>query len=192
MLAPRLALLRLAPGIDPDAVAHQVRSILGDGAETITPAQSAEQFQHSPVASGLVASLIAMVIAVGALCGGGVLLALMISAAARARLLALLRTMGLTRAQSRGIAAWELAPAAIVAVVMGAALGVVLTLVVRAGVDLRTFTGGIVQPPVTVDPLLLTAITGGFVLVVTGAAVIAAAAIRRINVAATLRTSEEG
>ena len=192
VLAPRLALLRLAPGIDPDAVAHQVRSILGDGAETITPAQSAEQFQHSPVASGLVASLIAMVIAVGALCGGGVLLALMISAAARARLLALLRTMGLTRAQSRGIAAWELAPAAIVAVVMGAALGVVLTLVVRAGVDLRTFTGGIVQPPVTVDPLLLTAITGGFVLVVTGAAVIAAAAIRRINVAATLRTSEEG
>jgi putative ABC transport system permease protein len=100
--------------------------------------------------------------------------------------------MGLTRAQSRGIAAWELAPAAIVAVVMGAVLGVVLTLVVLAGVDLRAFTGGIAQPPVSVDPLLLAAITGGFVLVVTGAAVTAAAAIRRINIAATLRTSEEG
>ena len=116
----------------------------------------------------------------------------MISGPARERLLALLRTLGLSRSQSRGITGWEIGPTAIVAIVTGCILGAALPLIVLAGVDLRPFTGGVMQPVITLDPELLGIVIGGFVLLVVVATAIAMAAARRVSLARTLRTSEEG
>ncbi|HNP14973.1 MAG TPA: FtsX-like permease family protein, partial [Terrimesophilobacter sp.] len=108
------------------------------------------------------------------------------------RLLALLRTLGLMPRQARGITSWEIGPTAAVAVLIGLALGAVLPFIVLAGVDLRPFTGGVVQPDVQFIPWLIGLIVGGFALLVVFAALIAMAAARRVSLAKTLRTSEEG
>jgi len=191
VMDPSLVLIRLAPGADAATVAADVqRSVPGSTVQT--PARYAAQLGQSPIASGLQAILLAMVLAVGLLCATAIILALMIGAPARERLLSLLRIMGSDSRQSRGIVGWEIGPSAIVAVVVGAALGIGLTFVVLAGLDLRIFTSGVTQPAASIDPLLLLAITGGFVLIVFVAAAAAMAALRRINLARTLRTSEEG
>ncbi|MBX3095206.1 MAG: ABC transporter permease, partial [Cryobacterium sp.] len=93
---------------------------------------------------------------------------------------------------ARGITAWETVPAAIVAILAGCALGAALPFLVLAGVDLRLFTGGSQQPPVTVDPLLLLAVIGGFVVLVAASTVAAIGIARRVSVVRALRTSEEG
>jgi putative ABC transport system permease protein len=136
--------------------------------------------------------LLALITIVALLCAATVVLALLTSGPARERLLALLRTLGLTPAQARGVTSWEIGPTAIVAIVTGCVLGAVLPLVVLAGVDLRSFTGGSTQPAVTVDPALLAIIIGGFAVLVVIATIVAMVAARRVSMARTLRTSEEG
>ena len=193
---PELALIRLASasrsGAGLTAVEKSIRGVVGDTVVFTTPGGSAATFRTSPVASGLQSLLVLFIVAVGLLCAGTVVLALLVSARPRERLLALLRTLGLSRRQSRGIVAWEVGPSAIIAIIAGAILGLLLPLVVLAGVDLRSFTGGTTQPRETFDPLLLLALVGSFFVVVTGAALLAIAAARRVNIARTLRTSGEG
>src|SRR5690606_1564905 len=101
-----------------------------------SPADAAALLNGSPVSGGLQLALLALIVIVALLCAGTVVLALMISGPARERLLALLRTLGLTRSQSRGITGWEIGPTAIVAIVTGCLLGAALPLIVLAGVDL--------------------------------------------------------
>ncbi|HEU4849635.1 MAG TPA: FtsX-like permease family protein, partial [Terrimesophilobacter sp.] len=189
---PRITLLRLEPGADIAAVKAELSRIAGPDATIQSPADAAALLDGSPVSGGLQLALLALIVIVALLCAGTVVLALMISGPARERLLALLRTLGLTRSQSRGITGWEIGPTAIVAIVTGCILGAALPLIVLAGVDLRPFTGGMLQPVITLDPVLLGVVIGGFALLVVVATAIAMAAARRVSLARTLRTSEEG
>lgn len=189
---PRITLLRLEPGADIAAVKAELSRIAGPDATIQSPADAAALLDGSPVSGGLQLALLALIVIVALLCAGTVVLALMISGPARERLLALLRTLGLTRSQSRGITGWEIGPTAIVAIVTGCILGAALPLIVLAGVDLRPFTGGVMQPVITLDPVLLGIVVGGFALLVVVATAIAMAAARRVSLARTLRTSEEG
>lgn len=189
---PRITLLRLDPGADIAAVKAELARITGPDATIESPADAAALLNGSPVSGGLQFALLALIVVVALLCAGTVVLALMISGPARERLLALLRTLGLSRRQSRGITGWEIGPTAIVAIVAGCILGAALPLVVLAGVDLRPFTGGVLQPAITLDPLLLGIVVGGFALLVVVATSIAMAAARRLSLAKALRTSEEG
>lgn len=189
---PRITLLRLDPGADITAVRAELAAIVGPDATIASPADAAALLNGSPVSGGLQLALLALIVIVALLCAGTVVIALMLSGPARERLLALLRTLGLSRGQSRGITAWEVGPTAIVAIVTGCILGAVLPLIVLAGVDLRPFTGGVLQPVITLDPALLGIVIGGFALLVVVATAIAMAAARRVSLARTLRTSEEG
>lgn len=189
---PRITLLRLDPGADVTAVKADLASIVGPDATITSPADAAALLNGSPVSGGLQVALLALIVIVALLCAGTVVLALMISGPARERLLALLRTLGLTRGQGRGITGWEIGPTAIVAIVTGCVLGAVLPLIVLAGVDLRPFTGGVLQPVIRIDPVLLGIVVGGFALLVVVATAIAMAAARRVSLARSLRTSEEG
>ncbi len=193
---PELGLVRLAPasrsGQGLAAVEKSIRAIVGDPVVFSTPSESAATFRISPVASGLQLLLVLLIVTVGLLCAGSVVLALLVSSRPRERLFALLRTLGLSGQQSRGIVAWEVGPSAVIAVIAGAILGLALPLVVLAGVDVRSFTGGTIQPRETFDPLVLLALVGGFFIVVAGAALLAIAAARRVDIARTLRTSGEG
>jgi putative ABC transport system permease protein len=189
---PRITLLKLEPGADIAAVKAALAPIVGPDALITSPADAAALLNGSPVSGGLQLALLALIAIVALLCAGTVVLALLMSAPAREKLLALLRTLGLDRGQARGITGWEIGPTAIVAIVTGCALGAALPLIVLAGVDLRPFTGGVLQPTIVLDPVLLGAILGGFALLVVVATTIAMAAARRVSLAKSLRTAEEG
>ncbi len=189
---PRITLITLDDGADAGAVTADLAKIVGSDATIESPADASALLDGSPVSGGLQLALLALIIVVALLCAATVVLALMISGPARERLLALLRTLGLTRSQAQGITGWEIGPTALVAIVVGLVLGAVLPLIVLAGVDLRPFTGGVLQPAVILDPVLLSLIIGGFALLVVIATMVAIATARRVSLAKTLRTSEEG
>lgn len=189
---PRAVLLTLEPDADLDAVRASVLELAGGAGRLTTTAEEVDRMRSSPVVGALPVLLGAFIGIVALLCAATVVLSLLISAPARERLLALLRTLGLSSGQARGITAWETVPAAIVAILAGCALGAALPFLVLAGVDLRLFTGGSQQPPVTVDPLLLLAVVGGFVVLVAASTVAAIGIARRVSVVRALRTSEEG
>lgn len=189
---PRAVLLKLDPDADVDLVHTSILELSG-GSGTITAvSDEVDRMQSSPVVGTLPALLAAFIAIVALLCAATVVLSLLISAPARERLLALLRTLGLSPGQARGITAWETVPSAIVAIIAGCALGAALPFLVLAGVDLRLFTGGSQQPPITVDPLLLLAVVGGFVALVAASTIAAIGIARRVSVVRALRTSEEG
>lgn len=189
---PRAVLLKLEPDADLAAVSASVLEYSGGAGRVSTISEEVERMQSSPVVGALPLLLASFIGIVALLCAATVVLSLLISAPARERLLALLRTLGLSPGQARGITAWETAPAAIVAIIAGCALGAALPFLVLAGVDLRLFTGGSQQPPVTVDPLLLLAVIGGFTALVALSTIAAIIVARRVSAVRTLRTSEEG
>lgn len=189
---PRALLVTLEPDADLDTVRASVLELAGGAGRLTTTVEEVDRMRLSPVVGTLPLLLASFIGIVALLCAATVVLSLLISAPARERLLALLRTLGLSAGQARGITAWETVPASVVAIIAGCALGAVLPFLVLAGVDLRLFTGGSQQPPVTVDPLLLLAVVGGFVVLVTVSTVAAIGVARRVSVVRALRTSEEG
>src|SRR5690554_4928657 len=168
-----------------------IRSLVQASATVSVPVDLAAQLRANPVVSGLQSALIAALLLVSFLCTVAVVMTLARGAAARDRLLSLLRTLGLSRRSGTAIVAWELAPLTVVALLAGTALGLVLPGVVVAGVDLTLFTGGAAQPPVVIDPLLTALVTGGFLLLVFGATTTAVLSARRTDPATALRTIEE-
>jgi putative ABC transport system permease protein len=81
-----------------------------------------------------------------------VLLLLTLTASGRRQALLRLRTMGLRRGRERRLAAYEVVPLVLAALVPGVALGLVLPSVVHDVLDLAAFTGGPPYPPITADP----------------------------------------
>ncbi|WP_125776753.1 hypothetical protein [Antribacter gilvus] len=186
----RIALLGLADGADAAAVAEQVRGLLPT-AVVDDPDRRAAQILESPVSSGLAAAFLVAVALAGVLVAAAVAMTLMLAAPVRARLLAVLETLGLSGRQARGLVGWEIGPWTVVALLVGALLGVVVPWVVLAAVDVTALTGGAEQPGLVFDPLLLGAVGAGFVVVVGLGVVVAAALGRRGEVAAQLRMGEE-
>ena len=128
----------------------------------------------------------------GLLCAAAIAMALALATPARERTFAILRAFGLSRGDARALVGWEIGPVAAVAILIGVLLGLSLPLVVLAGVDLRTFTGGMAQPGMTLDPWLLALVIGGFLLVLGVATTITLATARRVSSAGAVRSSEEG
>jgi putative ABC transport system permease protein len=189
---PSLALIDLDDGTDAAAVADAAHGILGADAVVLDPATAESRHESAPVVGWLQTLLATISIAMAAACAVVCILALVVAAPARARLLALLRTLGLGRAAARGIGAWELAPIAVTGTIAGCAAGVLLPHLLLPGIDLRSYTGGTVPPAITADPLLLSAVAGGFVLVVALATAIVMVTTRRLREAALLKEPVEG
>lgn len=183
---PRLALVDLADGADRSAVAAGIVRLLPT-AVVEDPDQEADEMLTAPVSGGLVIAFVLAVLLAGLLCAAAVVMTLMLAAPARARLLAVLQTLGLSPRQGRGLVGWEIGPWAVVALAVGAVLGVAVPSLVLAAVDVTALTGGITQPDAAYDPLLLGAAAAGFVVVVLAAVGVAAALSRRGEVAAQLR-----
>ncbi|WP_265520879.1 ABC transporter permease [Oerskovia flava] len=190
VVRPRTALVALEPGADLAAVSAAVGEIVPTAAQS-SPAELSAAILESPVSTGLDRLFVAAIVLAGLLCAVAVVMTQMIGAPARAQLMAVLRTLGFTRRQAQRLVAWELGPWALVALAVGAGLGVAVPAVVLATVDLTTFTGGAAQPAIAVDPVLLAAVAGGFALVVVAAVAISTALSRRTDLAAQLRGGDE-
>ncbi|GAA4723749.1 putative ABC transport system permease protein [Promicromonospora umidemergens] len=182
----RLSLVGLADDADRAAVTTEISQVL-PSALVEDPDQEAATMLAAPVSGGLVIAFVLAVLLAGLLCAAAVVMTLMLAAPARARLLAVLQTLGLSPRQGRGLVGWEIGPWAVVALVVGAVLGVAVPSLVLAAVDVTALTGGVTQPAPEYDPLLLGAAAAGFVAVVLAAVGVAAALSRRGEVAAQLR-----
>jgi putative ABC transport system permease protein len=120
---------------------------------------------------------------------GGVLaigLALVVQAAARSRALSLLRTMGLSSRQARGLLLLELAPVTALAVAAGAAAGIAMPVLLAPALGLNEFTGG-APIEVGLDPRTVALLAGLLAFFVIGGALIEAAVNRRLGLGQVLR-----
>lgn len=189
---PRILLIDLAGDADLDAVADAVAEIGGSTTTTREPAEAARDIRAAPAVSGLQTALVLAMALVAVLAAIAVIMASVVGARARGRMLALLRILGLSRREAADLAAWELAPVAITATIVGTALGLALPWLVVAGLDLRPFTGGSAQPAVAVDLLGVLGLVGLFAAVVVAAVLAGLVIGQRTDAAAALRMGEEG
>ncbi|MFC4554096.1 FtsX-like permease family protein [Georgenia faecalis] len=189
VLRPRVLLLAVEAGADPGQVLERVRAIEPD-ALAENPSADAQNFLASPMAGGMSAALGTAVVLSVLLVLVAVVLTQLMGAPQRARLLAVLRTLGLHRRQGQGIVAWELAPLAVVSVVAGAALGIAVPWVMLGAMDVTALTGGDRQPDLVLDPLVLAAVLGGLLLVAAVAVGVSTMMSRRADLATQLRTGE--
>ncbi len=135
-------------------------------------AQTLADISHSPFVEGTVTAFRLGSVAAAGYCLLAMSLTLVLTAHSRTRLLAALRTLGVSRRQARSLMALELTPMVAVVVLTGLAVGVALPYLLVPVVDLTPFTGGSAPPVIRVDPLLAGALALGLVVVVTVAAAV--------------------
>jgi putative ABC transport system permease protein len=184
--APDLLLLRTTQNSPSDlrnrvALAAGPRSIVSSVASVAAGRQSEPAVAAVRIALVLGAA-ISLLLSVLAL-----VLSTIVASRARARTAGILRTFGLRSRQLRVLIAWELIPVGIIAVLAGAALGVVLPLLLTNAVDLRPFAGGTARPALLFDSLLLALVLGIFSAVIAVVGIIAAAAGERLNPSTALK-----
>lgn len=185
-------LLRLDPGAGPEAVLDAARTALGDDVRLTgtTPAQVRERVADGALVQGMTVGLAVVTVLSGLLCVVVVVLALAVGGPARGRLAALLATVGAPRGTAWRLVAWEVVPLVTVALLTGGLVGALLPWVALSTADLRPFTGGAEQPPVTADPTVFAALAVAGALTVALASALAAIRARRTRAALVLREGE--
>lgn len=141
-----------------------------------TPELEQEQFEQAPVSSGLTAAFGVAVAVTTALTTLAILLAHQLGAPARARMLAVLRTLGMAPRQGRALTAWEFGPLVATAMLVGVVAGGALSWLLLRTVDLTGLTGGETQPTLHVDGTLL-----GVVLAIMAATSVAAVTVAAVT-----------
>lgn len=188
----RTILVRLDGAAAPAAVEEALHETLGDAVRIETADEIADEISAGPSVQGVRIALLTATAVAALLSALAIVMTLTLAAGPRARVVALLRTLGAPRRSATSLALWEIGPPAIAAVIAGTAFGALVPLVVLAAVDLRPFTGSSVQPGYHVDAATLALTLGGFVLLGVAFTAIALLASRRVRAATALRTVEEG
>lgn len=189
--SPAVVLVDLAPGADARQVADEARLIVGTGATAATPASAAAVRLEDPALVGLQGTLLAAIGVVAALLALAIGMTLVLGAPARGRLLALLAAVGFRRSRELALIVWEVAPAVVIALPVGALVGLALPGVVVPALDLTGFVGGTEQPIVRLGGMLPLYVVLGFLGVTVLAVLVAAAVARRVTTARTLRSIDE-
>lgn len=189
---PSIILVGVADGADPEQVSAAVGAAMGErsGVRT-TVAEQLRSFTDAPVTEGLTRLFVGATVVSGLLTVLAVVVVQLMGSVARARLLAVLRTLGLAPAQTRALTAWELAPLLVVSTLVGGLLGIAVPWVLLRGLDLTGLTGGAAQPALVLDPVLLALVLGAVVLTVLIAIAVSAWLAGRTNLAQALRVGEE-
>lgn len=191
---PERVLIAVTPGSDPAAVARGLAhdlSAVQPGLVVTRDVTTALSEARTPV---IVAFETSQLLSAGAallLTALTLVLASVGVAAARNRVIGVLRVLGMSARQIRAVLAWELGPFAIVAVVVGTALGLLLPVIETAVLDLSPFLGGREPPGVVVDPLTVLGAVGAFGLVVVVASIVALLLGRRLAPAGALKMGEQ-
>ena len=183
-------LLRLAPTADPAAVATRLQALFPDGTVSTAP-QRAAALLASPSIRGADTAAVAALAVTVLLAVVAMVLSAVAGTAARARLVSVLRAVGLPRRAVSRLTAWEFLPPAAGALIGGTAAGLTLLGLIRSAVDLRPYTGGRTPPAVSIDPLQLGAVLGILVVVIAAATAGASVAARRRDVTLADRRSPQ-
>ncbi len=120
-----------------------------------------------------------------------IIIALTITAAARARDTALLRTMGLSNDQTVWLTVAEQLPIVAVALLSGVGLGIIVVRLIEPGVDLTAFTGPGIPVSIQYDWVAISLLCIGLIVVVAGAIAVTSYAARRAQLGRALRLGDE-
>jgi putative ABC transport system permease protein len=176
-------------GADLEAVRAAVAAATGEAAAAVTVTSVAQHVARQE-ASGFNQGLTLMLVVgtAGAALGGllAVGMALVVQAGVRGRALSLLRTMGLSQRQARGVLLVEMLPLISLAVAVGAVVGLALPVILGPALGLAQFTAG--TPVVTaVDPRTVAALVALVGVLAVGGVAVEAAVNRRTGLGRVLR-----
>lgn len=146
--------------------------------------------RSAPLVSGTVGAFTTALIVSALYAALGIVVGTTLTARARAKDLAFLRTLGLADRQADGLVVAELAPMVAVAGVLGALLGVGTAALVTPRLGVGRLTGSLQRVVPSVDPAALAAVAAALVVVVVAAIVVSGAITRRTNITTTLRVGE--
>ncbi len=184
------AMISVTDDGDREAVASAVQEAV-PASLVQTPQQRLDSFTAAPSTSGLTWLFIAAVVLTTAFTALAILMVQALGGPRRIRLLALLRTMGAGRRDARALSAWEVTPLLGASAVVGAVLGAAIPWLLLQAVDLRGVTGSPQQPELVLDPLALSVVGLGVLLVVAMGTSVSAALASRADLAQHLRLGEE-
>ncbi|WP_194422323.1 FtsX-like permease family protein [Microbacterium abyssi] len=183
--------LALTPDADPDAVGADAVAALGGDAAFETPALVAAGHADDPVFGIVQGTLLAASVLVALLLAAAVVATLVLGAPSRARMLAILRTLGHPQRAAGRLVTWEVAPALLLALPFGVGAGVAMTWLVIPQLDLRGFVGGSGQPPIELGGAWSLLVVAGFALSAVGAIAAATALASRAGAAEMIRADDE-
>ena len=181
----------LMPGADPDSVGEAAVAALGEGTEFQTPGEAAAVYAEDPGYAVVQGALLAASAVVALLLAVAIVATLVLGSASRARMLAILRTLGHPPRAAGRLVAWEVAPALLLALPFGVGAGIAMALLVIPQLDLRGFVGGLVQPPVVLGGVWLPVVVAGFTVIAGGAVVGAAVLASRLGTATAIRADDD-
>lgn len=156
-----------------------------------TPQTMGADFTASPLGKAMSTSLVAGLAVAAALIALTVFLMQLLDAPARARVTAVMRTMGVYPGEVRRITAASMLPTVLISLAAGIVAGAVLPWLLTVSADLRPLTGSEFQPTPVYDPIALGAVIAGIVLVLALAIWWAARAAGRASLARELRSVED-
>jgi putative ABC transport system permease protein len=145
----------------------------------------------SPLISGVEGGFKIGLVLAGAYSALAVVIALTITAGARARDLAFLRTMGLSRDQAIGLTIVEQLPLVVLALAAGTALGVAVARLIEPGVDLQAFTGEGLPVELRINWINISLLGIGLVVTVAVAVAFTSSLSRRASLGQALRLGDE-
>src|SRR5699024_6428998 len=170
----RPGLVDLTADADARAVARDSEAITGGPGETtadhLERARSQRVVQElGDVLWGLAAGALVLMV-------GAVIVVQAMGDAERNRLVGVLRVLGSPRRTARRLAAWEVLPIVAVALVVGTGLGIASAAMLVTALDLRSLTGGLRPPELSISPARLLAVV--LAVVAAAGAAIATSSVR--------------
>lgn len=175
-------------GIDSGAIRAEVAE-LAPRADVFTRADVVDRLRQSPLVDNVLRGFrwaIVLAVLYAAIAVG---LMALIAARSRARDLALVRTMGASQRDVFALAAIEVAPFVLTALVLGVALGVAIPYLIEPGLDLGFFTGA-GTAPIVIPWGTLAAAAGVLLALVAATVAVAAVQARRAGLGSVLRIGE--
>lgn len=185
-----LALISLAPGADPAAVAAAVQEA-APTAKVESAAVALDALRQTPTLTSLSAIFTLLTASTVVLLLVAICTAQLLASPSRAMTGAVLRTLGLSRSRLRALTAWELVPTVLTSLAVGVGAGVGIAALLLANVDFAVLTGGTTAPALHLDPLGTGAVVGALVLATALSILLSAALAGRVEVATQLRSNDE-
>lgn len=161
---------------DPDPAA--LREAVPD-ARVETQAEVLAGIRDDPMTGTVGATLTVVTVALAGYALVAVLITLVIGADDRARALSLLRTLGLSDRQARGLTVLEILPMVLLSALAGLVLGLAMPAVLGPGIDLSAYAGGLPVGGYVLDPVVPAGLTAGLAAVAVLGAYVHAAVSRR-------------
>ena len=175
-------------------VEDELRALVGDqlalGQITSRHAEYRE-LQQAPLVSAVVVGFRVALLVAAAYTALATMAALTLSAAARTRNLAFLRTLGLSARQALQLTVMEHGPPVLIALMPGVALGVAVALLLSPSLGLSAFAGTEREVALTVDWAAVAIMSAGLLVVVSVAIGLSTWMARRARAADALRIGDD-